>query len=153
MAEQKIDELKISEEEANAVRIINSADRPNAFSSYRESKKTAADVKKMFDAPFELLREKHDKTVDELRKYNAAESEREAAETEREEAETERANAEQERKTAEITRDEKIDEIYEAYKSGQLKGDKGDKGDPGSVNVVDGPGDSEKDAMSQKATT
>lgn len=146
MAEQKIDELKISEEEANAVRISNSADRPNAFSSYRESKKTAADVKKMFDAPFELLRAKHDKSVDELRKYNAAETEREAAETER-------ANAEQERKTAEKARDEKIDEIYEAYKSGQLKGDKGDKGDPGSVNVVDGPGDSEKDAMSQKATT
>ena len=153
MAEQKIDELKISEEEANAVRISNSADRPNAFNSYRESKKTAADVKKMFDAPFELLREKHDKTVDELRKYNAAETEREAAETEREEAETKRANAEQERKTAETARDDKIDEIYEAYKSGQLKGDKGDKGDPGSVNVVDGPGDSEKDAMSQKATT
>jgi hypothetical protein len=153
MAEQKIDELKISEEEANAVRISNSADRPNAFNSYRESKKTAADVKKMFDAPFELLREKHDKTVDELRKYNAAETEREASETEREEAETKRANAEQERKTAEITRDEKIDEFYEAYKSGKLKGDKGDKGDPGSVNVVDGPGDSETDAMSQKASS
>lgn len=58
MAEQKIDELEISEEEANAVRIINSADRPNAFSSYRESKKTAADVKKMFDAPFELVKNK-----------------------------------------------------------------------------------------------
>lgn len=146
MAEQKIDELKISEEEANAVRISNSADRPNAFSSYRESKKTAADVKKMFDAPFELLREKHDKTVDELRKYNAAE-------TAREEAETERANAEQERKTAETARDDKIDEIYEAYKSGQLKGDKGDKGDPGFVNVVQTPGDSETDAMSQKASS
>lgn len=153
MAEQKIDELKISEEEANAVRISNSADRPNAFSSYRESKKTAADVKKMFDAPFELLRAKHDKSVDELRKYNAAESEREAAETEREEAETKRANAEQERKTAEITRDEKIDEFYEAYESGKLKGDKGEKGDPGSVNVVQIPGDSEADAMSQKASS
>lgn len=58
MAEQKIDELKISEEEANAVRISNSADRPNAFNSYRESKKTAADVKKMFDAPFELVKNK-----------------------------------------------------------------------------------------------
>lgn len=136
MAEQKIDELKISEEEANAVRIINSADRPNAFSSYRESKKTAADVKKMFDAPFELLREKHDKTVDELRKYNAAESERKSAEIARTEAEKERKRI--------------FGEFYEDYSTGKLKGE---KGDPGSVNVVQTTGDSENDAMSQKTVT
>lgn len=67
MAEQKIDELKISEEEANAVRISNSADRPNAFNSYRESKKTAADVKKMFDAPFELVKNKFNGLVDHIK--------------------------------------------------------------------------------------
>ena len=76
MAEQKIDELEISEEEANAVRIINSADRPNAFSSYRESKKTAADVKKMFDAPFELVKNKFNGLVIYIKNKFAAQDEK-----------------------------------------------------------------------------
>ncbi len=84
-----------------------------------------------------------EKVLSEINGFDEKETERRAAENERE-------SAEQERETAEKARDKKIDEIYEAYESGQLKGE---KGDPGSVNVVQTPGDSETDAMSQKATT
>jgi hypothetical protein len=50
---------KITEPEMARYRISNLADRPNAFSSYRENKMSADDVKKAFDAQMEFLAEKH----------------------------------------------------------------------------------------------
>ena len=66
------------------------------------------------------------------------------------EKETERRAAETERESAEAERKEIFALFYEDYSTGKFKGE---KGDPGSVNVVDGPGNSETDAMSQKAVT
>ena len=60
------EKYKISDTEANAVKIANSADRPNAFNSYTAGKKTAADVKAMFDAPFLLVKRKYNELVSEL---------------------------------------------------------------------------------------
>lgn len=52
------EKYKITEDEARAVMISNSADRPNAFNAYRAGGKSAADVKAMFDAPFNLAKTK-----------------------------------------------------------------------------------------------
>ncbi|MBO7304150.1 MAG: hypothetical protein J6V09_02915 [Clostridia bacterium] len=52
------EKYKITEDEARAVMIANSADRPNAFNAYRAGGKSAADVKAMFDAPFNLTKTK-----------------------------------------------------------------------------------------------
>ena len=46
-------------------------------------------------------------------------------------AEENRVVAEQERVEAEIEREQKVDEVYQAYESGALKGDKGDTGAAG----------------------
>lgn len=58
------EKYKITEDEARAVMIANSADRPNAFNAYRAGGKSAADVKAMFDAPFNLAKTKFNDFVE-----------------------------------------------------------------------------------------
>ena len=66
MAEINYEELKISnvDEKGKSVLISSSADRPNTFDSYRQTKKSASEVKAMFDAPFLLVKSKFNKFVD-----------------------------------------------------------------------------------------
>lgn len=66
MEETNYEELKLKDEndEGKSVLIKNSADRPNAFNSYRESKQTAADVKAMFDRPFLYVKNKFNALID-----------------------------------------------------------------------------------------
>ena len=95
--------LKITEDEFAAVKIANSADRPNAMSTYGGAKKSPADVKRMFDKAPELLVGKHNALVEAvISKKNALD----AAETGRESAEAERKNAEHERQMSEESRNE-----------------------------------------------
>ena len=60
MAETKYDELMLgdTDDEGKSVLISQSADRPNAFNSYRESKMSAAEVKAMFDRPFLFVKKR-----------------------------------------------------------------------------------------------
>lgn len=51
--------IRISDQEKNAVLISNMATRPNGNSQYGHSGMSAADVKEKFDAPFKLLVERH----------------------------------------------------------------------------------------------
>ena len=76
MDEINYEALKITETEANKVKIANSADRPNAFNSYRLSKMDSTDVKKMFDKPFELAMKKHNALVDQMEANDKAVAER-----------------------------------------------------------------------------
>ena len=58
------EKLKITEDEFAAVKIANSADRPNAMSTYGGAKKSPADVKRMFDKAPELLVGKHNELTE-----------------------------------------------------------------------------------------
>lgn len=65
-------DYEITDDEANAVKIANLADRPNAFNSYRESKMSADDVKKKFDAPFLLVQRKFNEFLRKIASDKAA---------------------------------------------------------------------------------
>ena len=103
MSETNFENLKISETEANRVKISNLSDRPNAMSTYGGAKKSAADMKKAFDKPFELLTDKHNALVDAIVEKDSTLNKNEAARAEaeqaREEAEAARAAAEEARET------------------------------------------------------
>lgn len=92
------EKLKITDDEFSAVKIANSADRPNAMSTYGGAKKSPADVKRMFDKAPELLVGKHNALVD-----GVVAVVREVA-----------------------TQGEKVTELHDALESGELKGEKGD---------------------------
>lgn len=66
MAEIDYEKLKIGDknDEGKTVLISQSADRPNAFNSYRESKQSAADVKAMFDRPFLHVKKRVNDLID-----------------------------------------------------------------------------------------
>ena len=119
------EKLKITDDEFAAVKIANSADRPNAMSTYGGAKKSAQDVKAMFDKAPELLMSKHNALVEAVvGKANALD----AAEKERDDAEKERDAAEKERDAAELSR-EAAERIREERISGRL-------GDSGSVTLL-----------------
>lgn len=92
------EKLKITEDEFAAVKIANSADRPNAMSTYGGAKKSAQDVKAMFDKAPKLLMGKHNDLVD-----GVVAVVREVAK-----------------------QGEKVTELHDALESGELKGEKGD---------------------------
>ena len=96
------------DEDGKSVLISDSADRPNAFNSYSASKKSARDVKEMFDAPFKLVVKKFNDLIAALKEKHEAQdrmlNEFEKADTERREAEALRAAAEMDRKAAEDIR-------------------------------------------------
>lgn len=124
---------EITGEEWNRVRISNVATRPNQKSAYNNGK-SAGDTKALFDAPLDLLRERHNKMVDYAREEEGArasaeeirrenEYDRNAAETARIDSETQRNDAELERQTEEDRRyDAEIDRNNneEARKSGEV---------------------------------
>ena len=126
------EKLKITDDEFAAVKIANSADRPNAMSTYGGAKKSAQDVKAMFDKAPELLMSKHNALVEAVvgkaNALDAAEKERDDAEKERDDAEKERDAAEKERDAAELSR-EAAERIREERISGRL-------GDSGSVTLL-----------------
>ena len=66
MSQINYENLKLTDTDDNgkSVLIQNSADRPNAFNSYSASKKSAADVKAMFDAPFLLVKKRFNALID-----------------------------------------------------------------------------------------
>ena len=66
MIEIDYEKLKIGDEDDDkkTVLISQSADRPNAFNSYQESKKNASEVKAMFDRPFRLVQKRFNSLVD-----------------------------------------------------------------------------------------
>lgn len=96
------------DEDGKSVLISDSADRPNAFNSYSASKKSARDVKEMFDAPFKLVVKRFNDLIEALKEKHAAQdrmlNEFEKGDTERREAEALRAAAEMDRKAAEDIR-------------------------------------------------
>lgn len=59
-----MENIKISDSEKNAVLISNMATRPNGNSRYGHSGMSAEAVKERFDAPFELLVERHNALCD-----------------------------------------------------------------------------------------
>lgn len=109
MSETNFENLKISETEANRVKISNLSDRPNAMSTYGGAKKSASDLKAAFDKPFLLLVDKFNRLVNAVAGKDGIldknEASRESAELTREEAEKARAAAEVARKTAEAARE------------------------------------------------
>lgn len=125
MDEINYNDLKISVTEANKVKIANSADRPNAFNSYRQSKMDSADVKRMFDKPFELLMGKHNDLVDqvEANRKDADKSMDELCEDVEKQLEEQNVRVE----AAEGV----VAQLRKEADSGAFKGDKGDKGDQG----------------------
>ena len=108
MSETNFENLKISETEANRVKISNLSDRPNAMSTYGGAKKSASDLKAAFDKPFLLLVDKFNQLVNAVAGKDGIldknEASRKSAELTREEAENARAAAELERGTAELAR-------------------------------------------------
>ena len=138
--------LKITETEANRVKIANSADRPNAFNSYSQSKKDSADVKKMFDKPFELAMEKHNALVDQMEANDEAFAERlkthetavaESLET-HETAVAERLD-EQDVRVAEV--EGVVAQLRKEADEGAFKGEKGDRGEQGEQGIQGEKGD------------
>lgn len=97
------------DEDGKSVLISDSADRPNAFNSYSASKKSARDVKEMFDAPFKLVVKKFNDLIAALKEKHEAQDGRldafEEADIERRQAEVLRAAAEMDREAAEAIRE------------------------------------------------
>lgn len=134
MSTKKINDCTITADEFNKVKISAMSDRPNAMSSYGGAKKNAADVKRAFDKPLELLIAKHNDLVQFVSDKNSelnqnedtrkdaeearvnVENAREAAETARIDAENARAEAELAREAAEEKRNETIGDVADALK-------------------------------------
>lgn len=100
MSETDYKDLEIGDVDENGQNVLISrvADRPNAFNSYRDSKMSAADVKAMFDRPFLHVKAK----VNKLIAFLAG-----------------RDQAVEEKLTVQ---NEKVDEVYTAFKNGDLNG-------------------------------
>lgn len=113
---ENYNDLKISETEANSVKIANSTDRPNAFNAYGGPKKTADDVKKMFDKPFEMVVTKFNALVEHIKGRAESVDESFAAQ----DAAIEAKFALQDEAIDE--QNTKVQEVYDAYESGELNG-------------------------------
>lgn len=103
-----IEELKISDEDVDKVKISKLPNRPNSVSAFGGTALSAKDLKEKYDAPTQMIQGKFNNLVVEISKIEgpaSAERNRKAAESLRAEAENAREAAEQERKTAEIARD------------------------------------------------
>ena len=101
MAENFFNNLKITDNEWNAVKVAGNSVRPNSKSAYGTGL-TPEDTKKIFDKGPELIRERFNKLADyafeEEGKRISAESDRKNAEKNRDTKEKERQSAEEERR-------------------------------------------------------
>lgn len=113
MDEINFESLKITDTDENgkSVLISDSADRPNAFNSYQNSKKNSYDVKAMFDAPFLLVKKKFNDLVDKIKLLV------------------------QHQNDAIEEQNKKVRTVYDAYERGDLKGDTGDQGIQGEQGI------------------
>ena len=88
MADNEILKAKINDYEWNKVKISSAATRPNQKSSYG-SGISAQGTKEIFNAPSELIKERHNKLVEGLAYIGEEERARQSAETERQKGYTE----------------------------------------------------------------
>ena len=96
----------IADEEFNKKRISQLTSRPNQKTAYG-SGLTAEQTQKLFDAPSELLRDKHNKLIELIEPMALNEAERKQSEEARIQAEETRSESERERVEAELVREEK----------------------------------------------
>lgn len=119
MEETNYENLKLSDknDEGKSVLISDIADRPNAFNSYSSSKLSAKELKKLFDRPFLYIKGKFNSLLGVLATRDEKVDER-LDEQNRKLAEFEKSTDDKL-----VAQDEKVNEVYEAYQSGELKGD------------------------------
>ena len=102
-----IEELKISDEDVDGVKISKLPNRPNSVSAFGGTALSAKDLKEKYDAPTQMIKDKFNALVDEINKIEgpaSAEQNRRAAESLRAEAEESRIAEEAKRAEDEAAR-------------------------------------------------